>query len=175
MSLRPSTEHENRGISLHIVLSLTRHSRARGNPGLFCRISLDTRFRGYDGPGRPLRSHPLTSIFEGGHEGFRRVRFARRSVSEYLAQSTQRAQRNVIGQSPAKAPRRKVKRIRIPNLAYFAPLREEHPNPRVFGAQKICTSRANFEILQCKGRKKRIGIRSKGRVCTLPSGLDIDR
>ena len=28
----------------------------------------DTRFRGYDGPRRPLRSHPLTSIFEGGHE-----------------------------------------------------------------------------------------------------------
>ena len=27
----------------------TRHSRARGNPGLLRRISLDTRFRGYDG------------------------------------------------------------------------------------------------------------------------------
>ena len=27
----------------------TRHSRARGNPGLFGQISLDTRFRGYDG------------------------------------------------------------------------------------------------------------------------------
>ena len=69
MSLRSSTEHENGGISLHIVLSSTRHSRARGNPGLFRRISLDTRFRGYDGPRRPLRSHPLTSIFEGEHEG----------------------------------------------------------------------------------------------------------
>ena len=44
MSLRPPTEHENGGISLHRVLSSTRHSRARGNPGLFGRISLDTRF-----------------------------------------------------------------------------------------------------------------------------------
>ncbi len=41
MSLRPSTEHENGGISLHIVLSLIRHSRPvelvpvlhGGNPG----------------------------------------------------------------------------------------------------------------------------------------------
>ena len=32
-----------------MVLSSTRHSRARGNPGLLRRISLDTRFRGYDG------------------------------------------------------------------------------------------------------------------------------
>ena len=32
-----------------MVLSSIRHSRARGNPGLLRRISLDTRFRGYDG------------------------------------------------------------------------------------------------------------------------------
>jgi hypothetical protein len=32
-----------------MVPSSTRHSRARGNPGLLRRISLDTRFRGYDG------------------------------------------------------------------------------------------------------------------------------
>src|SRR3989337_2988699 len=31
-----------------------------------------------------------------GHEGFRRVRFAHRSVSEYLPQRTQRAQRKEI-------------------------------------------------------------------------------
>ena len=36
MSLRSPTEHENGGISLHRVLPSTRHSRARGNPGLFC-------------------------------------------------------------------------------------------------------------------------------------------
>ena len=49
MSLRSPTEHENGGISLPVVLSSTRHSRARGNPGLLRRIGLDTRFRGYDG------------------------------------------------------------------------------------------------------------------------------
>src|SRR3990170_5091132 len=49
MSLRSSAENENGGISSHMVPSSTRHSRARGNPGLLCRISLDTRFRRYDG------------------------------------------------------------------------------------------------------------------------------
>ena len=49
MSLRSPTKNENGGISLPMVLSSTRHSRARGNPGLLRRISLDTRFRGYDG------------------------------------------------------------------------------------------------------------------------------
>ena len=87
MSLRSSTEHENGGISLHRVLSSTRHSRARGNPGLLRRISLDTRFRGYDGPRRPLRSHPLISIFEGryrGHEDGRGWRIEdRRSQEEF--------------------------------------------------------------------------------------------
>ena len=47
--LRSSAEDENGGILFPRVLSLTRHSRARGNPGLLRRISLDTRFRGYDG------------------------------------------------------------------------------------------------------------------------------
>ena len=49
MILRSPAENENGGISFHMVLSSTRHSRARGNPGLLRRISLDTRFRGYDG------------------------------------------------------------------------------------------------------------------------------
>ena len=35
MSLRSPAEHENGGISHHVVLPATRHSRARGNPGLF--------------------------------------------------------------------------------------------------------------------------------------------
>ena len=48
MSLRSPTEYELEG-PLPTVLPSTRHSRARGNPGLFRRISLDTRFRGYDG------------------------------------------------------------------------------------------------------------------------------
>jgi hypothetical protein len=51
----------------------TRHSRARGNPGLFfAPISLDTRFRGYDGTLGYLRirvlnsiDHLRTRIFEG--------------------------------------------------------------------------------------------------------------
>ena len=49
MSLRSPAENENGGISFHMVPSSTRHSRARGNPGLLRRISLDTRFSGYDG------------------------------------------------------------------------------------------------------------------------------
>jgi len=49
MILRSPAENENGGISFHMVRSPTRHSRARGNPGLLRRISLDTRFRGYDG------------------------------------------------------------------------------------------------------------------------------
>src|SRR3990170_3654779 len=49
MILRSPTENENGGLSFHRVPSSTRHSRARGNPGLLRRISLDTRFRGYDG------------------------------------------------------------------------------------------------------------------------------
>src|SRR3989337_302402 len=49
MILRSPAENENGGISFHMVPSSTRHSRARGNPGLLRRISLDTRFCGYDG------------------------------------------------------------------------------------------------------------------------------
>ena len=49
MILRSPAENENGGFSFHTVPSSTRHSRARGNPGLLRRISLDTRFRGYDG------------------------------------------------------------------------------------------------------------------------------
>ena len=49
MILRSPAENENGGLSFHRVPSSTRHSRTRGNPGLLRRISLDTRFRGYDG------------------------------------------------------------------------------------------------------------------------------
>src|SRR3990167_1107374 len=57
MILRSPAENENGGISFHMALSSTRHSRPveygpklhGGNPGLLRRISLDTRFRGYDG------------------------------------------------------------------------------------------------------------------------------
>src|SRR3989304_7653713 len=57
MILRSPAENENGGISFHMVPSSTRHSRPveygpklhGGNPGLLRRISLDTRFRGYDG------------------------------------------------------------------------------------------------------------------------------
>src|SRR3972149_7001850 len=57
MILRSPAENENGGISFHMVPSSARHSRPveygpklhGGNPGLLRRISLDTRFRGYDG------------------------------------------------------------------------------------------------------------------------------
>jgi len=70
MILRSPAENENGGIFLHIVLSSTRHSRARGNPGLFRRISLETRFRGYDGTQAvsSFSDHLHTGIFEGGHD-----------------------------------------------------------------------------------------------------------
>ena len=35
MSFRSPTDYENGGNSFHMVLPATRHSRARGNPGLF--------------------------------------------------------------------------------------------------------------------------------------------
>ena len=47
MILRSPTEDENREIPLHVVLLEASYRRTR-NPGLFCRFSLDTRFRGYD-------------------------------------------------------------------------------------------------------------------------------
>ncbi len=47
--LRSPAEDENGGILFPRVLSSTRHSRARGNPGSLRRINLDTRFREYDG------------------------------------------------------------------------------------------------------------------------------
>jgi hypothetical protein len=66
MILRSPAENENAGISFHMVLSSTRHSRAPGNPGLLRRISLDTRFRGYDGTQAGLSFSPQTGIFKGG-------------------------------------------------------------------------------------------------------------
>ena len=62
MSYARSPRMKAEGFSSPMVLSSTRHfrrrtdqpqiawlARARGNPGLLRRISLDTRFRGYDG------------------------------------------------------------------------------------------------------------------------------
>ncbi len=78
MSLRSSAEDENGGISLHRVLPSNRHSRPvelqpvlhGGNPGLLCaELAWIPAFAG------------MTET------SFRRVRFAHRSVSEYLAQS----------------------------------------------------------------------------------------
>ena len=71
MILRSPTDNENVGISLHRVLSSTRHSRARGNPGLFSNeLAWIPAFAGMTEPRGLVRSadHPRTSIFEGGHE-----------------------------------------------------------------------------------------------------------
>jgi hypothetical protein len=69
MGLRRLTENENGRICLYKHISSRRHSRARGNPGLLHRISLDTRFRGYDGiQAAAYLSHP-TGIFKEEHEG----------------------------------------------------------------------------------------------------------
>jgi hypothetical protein len=66
MILRSPAENKNAGISFHMVLSSTRHSRARGNPGLLRRISLDTYFRGYDGTQAGLSLSPQAGNFKGG-------------------------------------------------------------------------------------------------------------
>jgi hypothetical protein len=68
MILRSPTEHENEGTPLHIVFSSTRHTRARGNPGSFHRIGLDTRVRGYDGTQAACLLSSATGIFKEGHE-----------------------------------------------------------------------------------------------------------
>ena len=69
-------------------------SRTRESRFVLRRISLDTRFRGYDGTQAAssfCRSSPHAYFRRrhAGHEGFRRVRFAHRSVSNCLAQRTQ--------------------------------------------------------------------------------------
>ncbi len=43
-----------------------------------------------------------------------------------------------------------VEMTSIPNLAYFAPLREESPMPRVFSFRETCARRANFRLSRCK-------------------------
>jgi hypothetical protein len=68
MSLRSPTEYENGRIFLHKDISPSRHSRESGNPGSSHRISLDTRFRGYDGIQDAAFLLAPSSIFEGGHE-----------------------------------------------------------------------------------------------------------
>ena len=71
MSLRSPTETEKGKIPLHTLVPSTRHSRARGNPGLVsAKLAWIPAFAGMTEPGRPLRSadHPRTRIFKGGHE-----------------------------------------------------------------------------------------------------------
>jgi hypothetical protein len=68
MILRSPTENENRVIPSAPQAVIP---RARGNPGLFRRFSLDTRFRGYDDTGQSAHFHPYTGIFERGHEGYK--------------------------------------------------------------------------------------------------------
>src|SRR3989337_1266570 len=74
MILRSPAENENGGISFHMVPSSTRHSRARGNPGLLRRISLDTRFRGYDGTQAGLLVLIPKRVFSKEARRTRRVR-----------------------------------------------------------------------------------------------------
>jgi hypothetical protein len=62
MNLRSPTEDEN-GEFISAWLSFGRHSRAGGNPGSFSgRVSLDTRFRGYD-EHRRLRAGGAAQLF----------------------------------------------------------------------------------------------------------------
>ena len=91
MILRSPAENENAGISFHMVLSSTRHSRPveyglklhGGNTGLLRRISLDTRFRGYDGTQAGLSFSPQTGIFKGVHEGHEERRFELAKPSDF--------------------------------------------------------------------------------------------
>jgi hypothetical protein len=47
---------------------LDRHSRAGGNPGLFDRINLDSRFRGYDGTQKAVFSKEITKQTKGSDD-----------------------------------------------------------------------------------------------------------
>src|SRR3990172_7731239 len=82
MILRSPTENENGGLSFHMVPSSTRHSRARGNPGLLRRISLDTRFRGYDGTQAGLLVLIPKRVFSKEVTKSTKLRSLRISVSE---------------------------------------------------------------------------------------------
>jgi len=72
MSLRSPAEDEKGGISLHIAFSSTRHSRACGNPGSFCRIGLIGVGDGFRRPrppnracGSPAHGSPVGSFLIG--------------------------------------------------------------------------------------------------------------
>ena len=70
MTLRSSTENENGGTPLHRIVLSTRHSRARGNPGLFpAELTWIPAFAGMTERDR-FFVHKIVppGIFEGGHE-----------------------------------------------------------------------------------------------------------
>jgi hypothetical protein len=79
MILRSPAEHENGGIFLRVVLPATRHSRARGNPGLFsAELTWIPAFAGMTEPSGPWSSagakrNPGSSCYRlSPHRYFRR-------------------------------------------------------------------------------------------------------
>jgi hypothetical protein len=111
MSLRSSTDYESGGNSFHMVLPSTRHSRARGNPGLFSdELAWIPAFAGMTERRRPLRStdHPTTVL------------------SKELTKVSDTA--FGFGYALAKAQRRQVRNRKIDNFTnhpvhFFRPLR----------------------------------------------------
>ena len=62
MSLHSPTEHENGLYSQNMLPSSIRHSRARGNPGLFCaELAWIPAFAGMTGAPEALRVHIIPS------------------------------------------------------------------------------------------------------------------
>ena len=124
MILRSPAENVNGGISFHRVPSSTRHSRPveygpklhGGNPGLLRRISLDTRFRGYDGTKAGLfvlipkrvfskevtKSTKLRSLEISMSETFVSfLCFVVKSVFLFLVEAQPRRLRSIIGRAGA--------------------------------------------------------------------------
>jgi len=92
---------------------------------------------------------PLISKEARGHEGFRRVRFAHRSVSEYLPQRRKgkslsfRTKSEIFPRSLAFARDDKSWACRLVSWR----LGGRHIRTRwVFGARKICAGRANCQL-----------------------------
>jgi hypothetical protein len=125
-------------------------------------MALDAGLRRHDGAPEALRRGypPLTGIFEGkksdsprrhgstllttgsGHEGFRRVRFAHRSVSEYLPQRREGSKVTGDARHPegTRTSRNdKNSKLGVPSTSLrtcFAPWQKEYPNSTVFESRQ---------------------------------------
>ena len=86
MTLRSSTENENGGTPLHRIVLSTRHSRARGNPGLFpAELTWIPAFAGMTERDR-FFVHKIVPprIFEGGTKDTKLENFTWRNLNSEI-------------------------------------------------------------------------------------------